>query len=45
MKVYIVFYYDGYVEAWTIGNVYYNRANAEEEAKAYEGYVEMREVL
>ncbi len=45
MQVYVVFYYDSYSDAWLVGNVYYNRADANEEAKTYEGYVLTREVL
>ena len=45
MNVYIVFYYDGYAEAWTVGNAYSNRAEADEEAKIYNGYVLTRTVL
>lgn len=45
MRVYIVFYYDGYSEVWTVGNVYFNRKEADEEAKSYQGYVLTRDVL
>ena len=45
MKIYIVFYYNGYNEAWTVGNAYFNRAEADKEAEIYEGYVLTREVL
>lgn len=45
MQVYIVFYYNGYEEAWIVDNVYYNRADADEQAKIYDGYVLTREVL
>lgn len=45
MNVYIVFYYDGYQEAWIVSNAYYNYADAKKEADAYYGYVLTREVL
>lgn len=45
MKVYIVFYYNGFQEAWTVDNVYRNRADADERAEEYGGYVLTREVL
>lgn len=43
MNIYIVFYYNE--EMWTVGNVYYNRADADKEAKEYNGYVLIRKVL
>jgi hypothetical protein len=45
MNVYVVFYYDGCQDAWLVDNVYYNRADADERAKIYNGYVLTREVL
>jgi len=45
MTIYIVFYYDDCAEAWLVGNAYFNRAEANEEAKTYNGYVLTREVL
>ena len=45
MTVYIVFYYDDSAEMWLVGNVYYNRAEANEEAEKYNGYVIARCVL
>ena len=44
MNIYIVFYYDDCAEAWFVGNAYYNRADADEEAKIYDGYVLTRKV-
>ena len=44
MIVYVVCYYDGYAEAWVVGGVYANRAEADEEAKMYDGYVLTRDV-
>lgn len=45
MTVYVVFYYDGYSEAWVVGNVHSTRAEADEEARSYYGYVLTRTVL
>ena len=45
MNVYIVFYYDGYEEAWLVNNVYYHYADAKKQAELYNGYVLTREVL
>jgi hypothetical protein len=44
MQVYIVCYYDEYAGALLVGNAYYNHADADEEAKIYNGYVLTREV-
>lgn len=45
MKVYIVFYYNGFQEAWLVDSVYYNCADADKRAEEYDGYVLEREVL
>lgn len=45
MNIYFVFYYDDYAGALLVGNAYYNRADADEEAKTYNGYILTREVL
>ena len=39
MNIYTVFHYDDHTKTWIAGNVYYNRAEADEEAKIYNGYV------
>ena len=44
MNIYIVFYYDDCAEMLLVGNAYYNRADADEEAKIYDGYVLTRTV-
>ena len=45
MKIYIVFYYNECTKVWNVGNAYFNRASADEEAECYNGYVLTREVL
>jgi hypothetical protein len=44
MRVYVV-YYENYAGMWLIGNVYFNRKEADEEAKKCEGFVLTRDVL
>lgn len=44
--VYVVFYYDGYLDAWEVGNVYEDKEEAEKELAQYDnGYVMTRRVI